>query len=138
MKATRKTAPVTATCHCGAVRVRLARAPRTLTSCNCSICRRYAALWAYVSPKSVRIEAPRGALEGYAWRQKVRTYFRCKRCGCVTHYRYRKTGPAYPVAVNARNLDPEVLGLLRPHEAALGQLETDHELELRKGGHRGL
>jgi hypothetical protein len=100
---------VTATCHCGAVRIHLPRAPRTVTSCNCSICRRYAALWAYCKATSVRIEVPRGGLSKYSWRRKVRTYFRCKRCGCVTHYMYKKKGPAYPVAVNARNLEPAAL-----------------------------
>jgi hypothetical protein len=100
---------VTATCHCGAVRVHVPRAPRTMTRCNCSICRRYGALWAYYSPGAVRIEAPRGGLAKYAWRRKVRSYFRCKRCGCVTHYAYRRKGPGYPMAVNATQFDPAVL-----------------------------
>ncbi|HEU4694543.1 MAG TPA: hypothetical protein VFS23_39520 [Vicinamibacterales bacterium] len=104
---------VTASCHCGAIRIHVGRAPRTVTSCNCSICRRYGALWAYCSPASVRIEAPRGGLARYAWRHKVRTYFRCKRCGCVTHYKYRKQGRGYPVAVNATNFEPAVLKAAR-------------------------
>jgi hypothetical protein len=100
---------VTATCHCGAVRVQVPRAPRTLTRCNCSICRRYGALWAYFSAGSVHINAPRGGLSKYSWRRKVRSYFRCKRCGCVTHYKYRNKGPGNPVAVNATNFEPAVL-----------------------------
>jgi len=32
---------LTATCHCGAVRVTVPRKARTVTDCNCSICRRY-------------------------------------------------------------------------------------------------
>lgn len=100
---------VTATCHCGAVRIHVARTPRTATRCNCSICRRYGALWAYFAPASVRIEAPRGSLASYSWRRKVRSYFHCKRCGCVTHYKYRKAGRGNPVAVNAANFEPSVL-----------------------------
>ena len=34
-------------CHCGAVRWRFEGAPESATSCNCSICRRHGALWAY-------------------------------------------------------------------------------------------
>ena len=34
-------------CHCGAVQIQVARKPRRLTSCNCSICRRHAGLWGY-------------------------------------------------------------------------------------------
>jgi hypothetical protein len=100
---------VTATCHCGAVRIHASRAPRTLTRCNCSICRRYGALWAYFSASSVRVEAAPGALARYAWKRRTRTYFRCNRCGCVTHYKYRKQGAGYPLAVNASNFEPVVL-----------------------------
>ena len=100
---------ITATRHCGTVRIHVLRAPKTLTSCNCSICRRYGALWAYFGAASVRVEALRDGLTSYSWRHRVRTYFRCKRCGCVTHYRYRKTGPGYQVAVNARNFEPTEL-----------------------------
>ena len=38
---------LTASCHCGAVRIEVQRAPRTLTGCNCSVCRRHGALWAH-------------------------------------------------------------------------------------------
>ena len=100
---------VEATCHCGAVRIRVRQAPRVVTSCNCSICRRYGALWAYYSAGSVRIEALRGALESYSWRRRVRAYFRCKICGCVTHYKFRKNADHRTVAVNASNFEPEVL-----------------------------
>lgn len=98
-----------ATCHCGAVRVHVKRAPRTVTRCNCSICRRYGAQWAYYSAGSVRIEAPKGSLSSYSWRHKVRAYYRCSTCGCVTHYKYRKQWGAGTVAVNASNFEPEVM-----------------------------
>lgn len=104
-----KSSTVMATCHCGAVRIHVPRAPRTVTRCNCSICRRYGALWAYFAAGSVRIEAPPGGLAQYSWRRKVRSFFRCKRCGCVTHYKYRKKGGWYPIAVNATNFEPDTL-----------------------------
>lgn len=107
---------LTGTCHCGAIRIHIPRAPRTVTRCNCSICRRYGALWAYFPAKSVRIEAPRGGLSRYSWRRKVRWFFHCKCCGCVTHYKYRKQGRGYPIAVNAANLDPAVLKGVRIRE----------------------
>ena len=100
---------ISASCHCGAVRIHVRRAPRTVTNCNCSICRRYGALWAYYAASSVRIESPKRSLEGYSWRQRIRVYFRCKTCGCVTHYKYRKNADRRGVAVNAANFGPEVL-----------------------------
>jgi hypothetical protein len=82
---------------------------RTLTRCNCSICRRYGALWAYYAANSVSIEAPKGGLSGYSWKRKIRTYYRCRTCGCVTHYRYRKKRRNGTVAVNAVNFAPSAL-----------------------------
>ena len=62
---------ISAACHCGAIRIHVRRPPRTVTSCNCSTCRRYGALWAYYGASSVRIEAPKGALESYSWRRRI-------------------------------------------------------------------
>lgn len=106
-------AEVTATCHCGAVRVHVRQAPRTLTQCNCSICRRYGALWAYYKPSSVRVEAPKGGLQSYSWNRRIRIYHRCRKCGCITHYTYRKKSSWNTVAVNAANLDPTVVSSAR-------------------------
>jgi hypothetical protein len=46
---------LTGSCHCGAVQIQVARKPRRLTSCNCSICRRHAGLWGYYNPSKVKI-----------------------------------------------------------------------------------
>jgi hypothetical protein len=108
-----QSALLTATCHCGAVRVRVRQLPRTVTSCNCSICRRYGALWAYYRPSSVTIEAPKGGLAKYSWNRRIRDYHRCKRCGCVTHYTYRKKQRDATVGVNAANFFPSALAGVR-------------------------
>ncbi len=48
---------IEATCHCGNVRIKVPEpAPDTLTSCNCSICRRTGGLFAYYNPAEVSIE----------------------------------------------------------------------------------
>jgi hypothetical protein len=91
------------------VKIHVRQAPRTVTSCNCSICRRYGALWAYYQPSSVRIEAQKGGLASYSWRRKIRAYFRCKTCGCVTHYTPRKKWVNPIVAVNASNFELDAL-----------------------------
>ena len=102
-------AALAATCHCGAIRIYVRRLSRTLTSCNCSICRRYGALWAYYAASSVKIEAPKGGLSKYSWNRKIRAYYRCKKCGCVTHYAYRKKRGNTTVAVNAVNFESAAL-----------------------------
>lgn len=49
-------------CHCGAIRLAIDVAPETVTNGNCSICRRYDALWAYYSPTLARIRHLDGAV----------------------------------------------------------------------------
>ena len=98
-----RNAVLAATCHCGAIRIYVRQISRTLTSCNCPICRRYGALWAYYTASSVTIKAPKGGLSKYSWNRKIRAYYRCKKCGCVTHYAYRKKRRNTTVAVNAVN-----------------------------------
>ena len=61
---------LTATCHCGAVKVQVPRKPRSLTSCNCSICRRYGTLWAYYKDADVQLIAASGATDDYIWGDK--------------------------------------------------------------------
>lgn len=58
---------------------------------------------------ALRIEAPKGGLSKYSWNQRVRYYHRCGRCGCVTHYTYRKKRAWNTVAVNAVNFDPAAI-----------------------------
>ena len=52
---------IEASCHCGTAKLAVARAPRSLTDCNCSICRRYSALWAYYPASDVRLLDAAGA-----------------------------------------------------------------------------
>jgi len=98
------------TCHCGAVRIEVETPPETVTSCNCSICRRYGVLWAYYSPKQVRIVP--GLTDIYMWDDRSIEFHRCRTCGCVTHWasvdRTRDR-----MGVNARLMAPEVLARAR-------------------------
>ena len=38
---------IVGTCHCEACRWTLSGDPGSITACNCTLCRRYGALWAY-------------------------------------------------------------------------------------------
>lgn len=97
------------TCHCGDVQIEMTRTPRTLTACNCSICRRYAAQWAYGSRRTVRITHRPSAVETYEYDNKTFRYIRCRRCGCVTHYERFNTADNDRIAVNARMLDSDAI-----------------------------
>ena len=49
----------------------------------------------------------RGALNKYAWRKKSLEFFRCKACGCVTHYERtsKRSDGSDMAAVNVRNIN---------------------------------
>jgi hypothetical protein len=101
------------TCHCSAVTITIPRAPETLTPCDCSICRRYGALWAYFPRDAVTIDATPGATTAYTWGRKSLRFIRCARCGCITHWEPILAERGSRVGVNARNFDPLQLGPLR-------------------------
>lgn len=105
----------TASCHCGAIRLEMQRTPRRLTQCNCSICRRYGAIWAYFQRKSYRVIAPEGTLRSYTWLNERFDFHHCGSCGCVTHYerREQRADGSDMGAVNIRNIDdPTAIALL--------------------------
>lgn len=101
------TSEVVATCHCGAVEIRLAAAPAQVTHCNCGLCRRYGVLWAYY-PMAEAVVTTQAATDSYAWNGRNVDFHRCRACGCVTHWWPRRPGRER-LGVNARLLDPEVL-----------------------------
>ena len=101
------------TCHCGAVRVEIPRRPRTLTNCNCSICRRYGALWAYYQARSVRVIHAPGATESYAWGRRALRFVRCLTCGCLMKWEREVPRKVSYVGINARNFEPSDLGAVR-------------------------
>ncbi len=97
-------------CHCGSVAIDVPQKPRTLTDCNCSICRRYAPLWAYYHARRVRIRSARGALASYTCGNERIRFVRCARCGCVTHWEAAKNPRTSRMGVNMRNVvDADIL-----------------------------
>ncbi|KAI0914922.1 glutathione-dependent formaldehyde-activating enzyme [Ustulina deusta] len=75
----------TGSCHCGAITVGLKSQPlnkdyQGLVECNCSICARYGATWAYPPCTQVVIEG-RENLGVYAFNTKLAVKNFCKNCG---------------------------------------------------------
>lgn len=104
---------LTASCHCGAVQLSIKRSPTVLTECNCSICHRTGALWAYYSPDLVSISCAAGATKGYIWGDRCIEFHHCTTCACVTHYTSTEKSHHSKTAVNARMLPSEVIGPLQ-------------------------
>ncbi|KIF49290.1 GFA family protein [Vibrio owensii] len=96
------------TCHCGNIVVQ-ADVPKEIASCNCSICRRYAAYWAYYPPEQVSVRYLKEPSVFYIWGDKEVEFHRCNLCGCLTHYVTTEKCDADIVAINMRMAEEEVL-----------------------------
>lgn len=117
--------PIEASCHCGAVRIKVDRPPDEVTDCNCSICRRYGVLWAYYDPNEVQ-GAQAASTHIYLWDDQSIAFHRCAVCGCVTHWAPVDTG-GNRMGINARLLDPAVLA--RAHIRHLDGAVTEQYLD---------
>jgi hypothetical protein len=73
-------------CHCGQVRIEIPKRPDYINACNCTLCSKAGAQWAYFPPSEVRVE---GATKGYSRQDKddpaVNIHF-CTNCGSTTHF----------------------------------------------------
>lgn len=71
-------------CHCGNVQWSYSLPLESVTACNCTLCRRYGALWAYGHlDHGVKIS---GSTNAYMRGRKINGYHFCSSCGCVAFY----------------------------------------------------
>lgn len=77
-------------CHCGASRWRFEGVPASATSCNCSICRRHGALWAYGFEGEAFTVS--GETAAYVWGDRSLAFHFCARCACVVAWRATNRG----------------------------------------------
>lgn len=96
-------------CHCGNVDLIIPKLTFNGTSCNCSICSRYAAIWGYFKESDVSVKVGKLGMSSYAHGDKMINFNRCNQCGCVTHYTSTSSSESTRLAVNYRMFDANVL-----------------------------
>ena len=73
-------------CHCGQIRIEIQKRPDYINECNCTLCSKSGARWAYFHPSEVSVE---GAAKGYCREDKddpaAEIQF-CGKCGSTTHF----------------------------------------------------
>ncbi len=129
---------VRAACHCTTVRFELAAIPEWVLDCNCTICRRYGAMWAYPEPSEVRFVSGAEATDTYAWGDRMLAFHRCKECGCVTHMMKLDTDPPSVYGINARmipTLDPTGVRLRQKDNGHTGFFWTRSERQPEPSHH---
>lgn len=97
-------------CHCGNVKLSIPQLTENATSCNCSICSRYAAVWGYFTESDVQTSVGDQGISSYSYGDKMINFNRCNQCGCITHYTSTNPSPSSRVAVNYRMFNSDMLG----------------------------
>jgi hypothetical protein len=93
-------------CHCGAVKWTYAGVPEGATACNCTVCRRYGALWIYGHEgEGVELAGP---TQTYARGNALQFHF-CATCSCIAAWRglHEESSGKRRMAVNVRLAEPD-------------------------------
>jgi hypothetical protein len=103
---------LTGSCHCGAVRWTFDGHPESATACNCTVCRRYGALWIY-DWEGERIVVS-GPTTAYTRTNGDLGFHFCPTCGCVACWRSLEADGdgRRRMAVNVRLSDPKTVAHL--------------------------
>lgn len=102
-------------CHCGNVQWRFEGRPDGATACNCTVCRRYGALWAYdYVDEGIHVSGP---TQAYVRGKAIEFHF-CPHCGCMAYWKGLRleADGRRRIAVNLRLAEP----------AAVADIPIDH------------
>ena len=86
--------PLGLSCHCGRIRLRVGTRPDFLHECNCTLCARIGARWAYLHPSEVEVD---GETNAYVRQDKAEAGAEirfCPTCGCTTHFTLTESAAA--------------------------------------------
>jgi hypothetical protein len=100
-------------CHCGNVTLTIRRLTNDATKCNCSLCRRYAALWGYLTDSEVSVAVGEFGLKSYEHGDRCISFKHCANCGCVTHYTSTPRSGSDRVAVNYNMFSSDLIESIR-------------------------
>lgn len=87
-------------CHCGAVRFRIAAEITDIYRCDCSLCRMKNALMTTVHESTFTLLTGADVLSEYNWNTRVARHFFCSVCGIYPFHRKRAMPDHYGVNVN--------------------------------------
>jgi hypothetical protein len=131
---------IRAACHCTAVRFEIAAQPEWVLDCNCTICRRYGALWTYfhgADQAKLLVKPGPDSTEAYVWGDRGLEFRRCRTCGCVSHL---QTADSLQVifGLNARlipTLDPATVRIVQMNNSHTGYFWTRSDAPPRASHH---
>ncbi|HSH63911.1 MAG TPA: GFA family protein [Methyloceanibacter sp.] len=92
-------------CRCGRVRYEVETDLATVLACNCSLCRKRGALWAYVDGAHFKLISGKDDLTDYQFNKKVIHHTFCKHCGVGAFSKRQDESGAESYGINVRCLD---------------------------------
>jgi hypothetical protein len=110
---------LTGTCHCGTLNWTFDGTPGSATACNCTLCRRYGALWIYdYEGERIRISGLSAVYTRKDIAKPALEIHFCTSCGCITCWRALELDAdgRRRIAVNLRLTEP----------APVSHLPVDH------------
>ena len=96
---------LTGQCHCGNVKWEYPLKLESVTACNCTLCRKYGALWAYGHiEEGIRVK---GTTQFYQRGSQINEYHFCNHCGGICFYKAKNKNQSgqIRIAVNLRMID---------------------------------
>ena len=101
-------------CHCGRVRFRATGDFAQVAECNCSICCKRGALWAFVKAPQFELLQGADALIDYQFGKKRIHHLFCRSCGIGSYSQGLAPNGEETYAVNVRCLDDIEVAALSP------------------------
>lgn len=103
------------TCHCGNASWNLKKDVESVSACNCTMCRRYGALWAYGHEnEDAQMTGDLSRYEREDMDDRVIQFLFCPRCACVLGWRtlHADKDGRYQLGVNLRLASPEAVAAI--------------------------
>jgi hypothetical protein len=103
-------------CHCGAVAFTVELDLAGALQCNCSICSKLGAVWAFAPKSKMTMKSGGEALGDYQFGKKRLHHRHCTRCGVETFAEGTAPDGTATVGVNLRCLDGVEVDKLTPRQ----------------------
>jgi hypothetical protein len=101
-------------CHCGAVAYDVDLDVSGALKCNCSICEKLGAVWAFAPRTQFKLKSGEGALGDYQFGKKHLHHRHCTKCGIETFAEGAMPDGTPTVGINLRCIDGMEVDKLSP------------------------
>jgi len=110
------TQSLTGGCHCGAIAYAVELDPAGAIKCNCSICSKLGAVWAFAPKSKFRLTKGEGRLGDYQFNKHVLHHRFCPSCGIESYAEGKGPDGSEMVGINLRCVEGVDVAKLSPKQ----------------------